>query len=216
MVMTGWKGWLHLCLLGIGVTAWCGCGGRSEAPATDCNATAMKQADGSADAAPKVSVTRFAHPKETVVEFLTSLKAGDQKRATSMLTVKAQAEMARTEATIQPPGSPSAKFDVTEFEFIGDEKQGAHVLSRWTDVESDGTPSTHEIVWILRQDQSGWAVAGFATQVFADQDPLVLNFEDPLDLQKKRASVDAEIARRQEPAAPQQARLNDRDEPIRR
>ena len=60
------------------------------------------------------------------------------------------------------------------------------MLSTWTDTEEDGSVSTHEIVWILRRETAGWAIAGFATRVFEDQPPLILNFEDPLDLQRKR------------------------------
>jgi hypothetical protein len=158
-----------------------------------------------AEATPKVE--RHKDPMVTVREFLTALKSGDQPRATSMLSVKAQQEMARSDAAIQPPGSPTAKFEVTEVEYMGEEKQGAHVMSVWTDVESSGEEAKHEIVWILRQESAGWAIAGFATTVFEDQPPLILNFENPQDLQRKRTAVDAEIARRNQLASPQQADL---------
>jgi hypothetical protein len=192
----------------LAIAIWSGCSRDEPAPSTDSNATAATSDAGAAADAPPVLVERHAHPTETVAEFLKALKSGDQTRATSMLTVKAQEEMARREARIQPPGSPTAEFKVTEFEFIGEDKQGAHVLSTWSDTEANGSPTTHEIVWILRRDGEGWAVAGFATQVFEDQAPLILNFEDPVDLQQKRAHVDAEIARRQQPAAPRQAKLD--------
>lgn len=184
-----------------------GCGNsrtESTPPKSDQNATAQTKSSAPAGAA---TSARFQHPKDAVVAFLEALKSGDQKSATRILTKKAQEEMARTEASIQPPGSPSATFEVTDFEYIGEGQQGAHVFSRWTDVDPDGAKSSHEIVWILRQDQQDWAVAGFATRVFDDQDPLILNFEDPLDLQRKRSAVDEEIARRDKPAAPQQAKL---------
>jgi hypothetical protein len=71
-------------------------------------------------------------------------------------------------------------------------------LSTWTDQESAGK-ATHEIVWLLRKETAGWAIAGMATTVFEDQPPLILNFEDPLEAQRKRTEVDAEIARRQTP-----------------
>ena len=214
MVINHCKQWIRLGALSVvlaAMTTWCGCGGRTEdVPAPDTNTTAAKQSS-EQTTNNQVAVTRFSHPKETVTEFLQSLKAGDQKRATSMLTVKAQTEMARTEAMIAPQGSQSATYEVTDFLFLGENEEGAHVMSSWTDVESNGESSSHEIVWILRKDQGGWAIAGFATSVFEDQDPLLLNFEDPMDLQQKRASVDAEIARREAPATPQQAQLEDRE-----
>jgi hypothetical protein len=142
-----------------------------------------------------------------VVEFLTALKSGDQARATSMLTLVAQQKMAETEAMIQPPGSPTATFEVTQTEILGEQQDGAHVLSTWSDASADGAQTRHEIVWIMRREHEGWAVAGFATRVFQDQAPLILNFEDPLDLQRKRDFVDAEISRRSAPQTVQQAEV---------
>lgn len=166
----------------------------------DANTTAASNIQGaSATSANPSSVKtiRFQQPDEAVRQFLTALKAGDQVRATSMLSVKAQQEMSRTDAAIRPPGSASAQFEVTEVELLGDDKSGAHVLSTWNDQESNGD-ATHEIVWILRKESSGWAIAGMATSVFEDQPPLILNFEDPMEAQRKRSAVDAEIARRQQ------------------
>jgi hypothetical protein len=181
-----------------------GCNSGESQPATpDTNQTAA--AGGNQQAS--VQVERYESPDETVRQFLTALKTGDQPRATRMLTVTAQQEMAKSEATIQPPGSSTAQFEVTQVEILGDQKDGAHVLSQWTDKESDGTTSSHEIVWILRRETSGWAIAGFGTRVFEDQPPLILNFEDPQELQRKRAAVDAEIARRNEPQTVRQAQL---------
>ena len=122
-----------------------------------------------------------------------------------MLTKVAQAEMQRTQAAIKPPGSPTAKFNVDEVEYFGKQQSGAHVLCTWTDKDESGQEQTYEIVWILRKEDSGWAIAGMATRVFEDQDPLILNFEDPLDAQQKRNAVDAEIARRNEPSQIRQA-----------
>jgi hypothetical protein len=106
---------------------------------------------------------------------------------------------------IQPPGSPTATFEVTQTEILGDQKDGAHVLSTWSDTDANGQQTSHEIVWILRRETAGWAIAGFATRVFEDQPPLILNFEDPLDLQRKRDLVDAEITRRNAPQTVRQA-----------
>lgn len=137
-----------------------------------------------------------ATPDAAVTNFLKALKAGDDSLATSMLTKKAQAEMERTESAIKPPGSPTATFNVSEVEFLGEQKTGAHVLCTWTDKDEAGADKTYEIVWILRDEAAGWSIAGMATRVFDDQDPLILNFEDPLDAQRKRQAVDQEMARR--------------------
>ena len=144
-------------------------------------------------------------PTQAVTHFLEALRSGDEALATSMLTDKAQAEMEKNEAAIKPPGSPTATFAVTEEEILGDEQNGAHVLSSWTDSDESGDPRTYEIVWILRKKGRGWAIAGMATRVFEDQEPLILNFEDPLDAQRKRQAVDQEISRRSEGETVEQA-----------
>jgi hypothetical protein len=204
MNLSHWHG-LRFCLAACALAMCVGCSSDSgSATPTDNNQTSARDA---LDVGPTtaqeaaVSMQRHATPGETVTKFLTALKAGDQPRATSMLTVTAQREMAKSEATIQPPGSSTARFQVTQVEMLGEQQDGAHVLSEWTDTEDDGTVTSHEIVWILRREPSGWAIAGFATRVFDDQPPLILNFEDPQDLQHKRDAVDAEIARRTQESA---------------
>jgi hypothetical protein len=199
MVVDHWNGrgtWLVV----LTFCACVGCGSNDSTTPADGNATAAAP---STDASAELHAT----PDETIRQFLTALKSGDQDRATSMLTVVAQQEMAKSQAIIQPPGSPTATFEVTQTEILGDQQDGAHVLSTWSDTQEDGNETTHEIVWILRHAPRGWAVAGFATRVFADQPPLVLNFEDPLDLQRKRDRVDAELTRRNEPQSVRQADL---------
>lgn len=218
--MVGNRPWMLVVSLTCSALMACvGCGGSSAPPesadgnATSAQAPAASGSEGrsstaaAGQTASEPTVERHVDPKQLVQAFLTSLKSGDPQRATAMLSTKAQQEMARTDAMIQPPGSPTATFEVTEVEYLGDKQQGAHVMSVWTDVETDGQQATHEIVWILRKESLGWAVAGFATTVFPDQPPLILNFEDPQDLQRKRSAVDAEIARRSQLASPQQADL---------
>lgn len=196
-----WMRWSAFVLL-MSLPIGCGPSESTDAPKEN-NSTAAATTPGetqsAADNTAAPTVSRFQQPDEAVRQFLSALKAGDQSRATSMLSVKAQKEMARTDAAIRPPGSNTADFKVTEVEYLGPEKSGAHVLSTWTDKES-GKATTHEIVWILRHEDGGWAIAGMATKVFEDQPPLILNFEDPLDAQRKRTAVDAEIARRTQPA----------------
>ena len=135
-------------------------------------------------------------PDATVKVFLQSLKLGNQQRATELLTSLAQQEMQRHEAMIQPPGSTTATFEVTQVEYVGEQQEAAHVFSLWRDTDPEGDLTEHEIVWILRQQGEEWAIAGFATRVFDDRPPIILNFEDPMDLHRKRNAVDAEIARR--------------------
>jgi hypothetical protein len=190
-----------------------GCGQGESPPATgDRNATASARLPSSTTA----NAQRHGRPEQTVTAFLEALKVGDDVRATSLLTAKARQEMERANAAIKPPGSPTAEFKVTEVEFVGDSQDGAHVLSSWIDTNLNGNRQSYEIVWILRQDDGGWAIAGMATKVFDDQQPLILNFEDPVEAQQKRQAVDEEIARRQQEAPTQQTPAQDLQVPSQR
>lgn len=182
----------------------------STPPASDGNATAQSSSTAPGNA------TGRTRPEEAVTAFLQALKMGDDALATSLLTAQAQQEMERANAAIKPPGSPTAEFQVTEVQFLGEAKEGAHVLCNWTDTNTDGTRQSYEIVWMLRNENQGWAIAGMATQVFEDQPPLILNFEDPVDAQQKREAVDTEIVRRQSTSTVEQAQLPASSEAVQR
>ncbi len=67
----------------------------------------------------------------------------------------------------------------------------------WTDLDIDGQPRTDRIVWMLRQEETdGWRISGMATRVFPDMAPIILNFEDPIDMLRKQQQAEEEIARR--------------------
>ncbi len=66
----------------------------------------------------------------------------------------------------------------------------------WTDIDDEGEPHADEIIWALRHEPEGWRIAGMATKIFEDQPPLLLNFEDPEDMQRKQRLAEEEMERR--------------------
>ena len=132
-------------------------------------------------------------PDRVIAEFLEAVRTGDDKKAAQLLTPLAQQKTAAMQMVVAPPGSETAKFRVQAVEFIGD---GAQVSTDWTDLDGDGRPHTDRIVWILRNVPDGWRIAGMATKVFADQEPILLDFEDPVDMLSKQQLAEEEIARR--------------------
>jgi hypothetical protein len=79
---------------------------------------------------------------------------------------------------------------VGKVEFASD-RGGAYVSSNWTDVIDDqGHTRTDEFIWVLRGEREGWRIVGLVTKVFADQPALVLNFEDPEDMDRKRTLLE--------------------------
>lgn len=112
-----------------------------------------------------------------------------------MLTDMARKKTKEMNVVVAPPGSPTASFKVGETEMV---EEGARVRSFWTDLGDDGKHHTDEIIWFLRLEPEGWRIAGMAMQLFADQKPLLLNFEDPADMMRKQKLAEEEMVRRDE------------------
>jgi hypothetical protein len=138
-------------------------------------------------------------PEQLVTEFLQAVRAGDDDKAGGLLTPLARKKTSEMEMVVAPPGSETAKFKVLSSENVGED---VHVSSDWTDLDTDGRPHTDRIVWIVRKNAEGWRIAGMSTRVFADQEPIVLNFEDPADMLRKQQQAEDEIARRDKQPGP--------------
>jgi hypothetical protein len=152
-----------------------------------------------------------ASPNLVIAEFLEAIRTGEDNKAAQLLTPLARQKTTEMEMVVAPPGSDTARFEVQHLELAGDK---ARVTADWTDLDTDGRVHTDRIIWLLRKEAEGWRISGMATQVFADQKPIVLNFEDPADMLLKQQQAEEEIARRQqEPAA--KSPLNDRPGTVR-
>ena len=91
------------------------------------------------------------------------------------------------------PSSGTTSFEVGETEQV---EGGAHVASKWIEQAEDGSRQVTEVLWVLRQEASGWRVAGMAMKVFDDLPAVVLNFEDPDDMIRKLDLIAQEDERR--------------------
>ena len=145
-------------------------------------------------------------PDKAVTEFLEAVRTGNDQKAASMLTPLARKKTAEVDMVVAPPGSPTAKYQVGEVEYVTPEKDGAHVWCRWTDVIDDqGHTRTDDLIWVLRKETEGWRVAGMVTRVFPDRPPLVLNFEDPQDMLRKQQLLQEEMEKGRQQEPPPQA-----------
>jgi hypothetical protein len=165
-------------MLGLGATT--GCSKSADTPAVE--AAAAVQID---------------PPDVAVRQFLEAIRVGNHKQAEGMLTDLARQKTAEADLMVAPPGSPTAKFEIAEMEII--ENQVAHVACVWTDVGDDGKPQSNEFVWALRLQPVGWRIAGVAVQLFPNQPPLLLDFEDPADMLRKQQMAEAEARRQMNP-----------------
>ena len=136
-------------------------------------------------------------PAGAVTEFFHALRSGDGDQATALLTTKARDEMNKAGEVINTSARSSLNLEVGEVEFIGRQQDGASVSSIWTLHDHEGVPHVFDVVWILRKEGGGWRIAGYATKDDSSQE-LVVNFEDPADMQRKRQQAEQEARRQAE------------------
>jgi hypothetical protein len=136
-------------------------------------------------------------PEEAIHELMMAYKTGDDAKAAALLTEKARQETARTEKSVSPPGSPNMQFKVGEVQYIKESKDQAHVGCYISELGPEGEKYETQVVWGLRKEAKGWRVAGIAMKPFPDLDPVLYDFENQDDMERKRALVDAEWQRRE-------------------
>ncbi|MBC8354767.1 MAG: hypothetical protein H8E66_22535 [Planctomycetes bacterium] len=130
-------------------------------------------------------------PDAVVEAFLVALRDGNNEIAEALLTTIARRETKEHELAVQPPGSPSAQYEIGEIKHV---QGGVHVNSIWSEFDESGERSVYEIVWVLRHEPIGWRVAGMATAVNPAKPPIYLDFENVPDLLQKWKQADAELA----------------------
>ena len=150
------------------------------------------------DGGSQVAQIDASTPQAAMESFLDAVRTGDATVASSMLTTKAQTEMQNAEMHVLPPGSPYAQYSIDNVTFEP-EHNGAFVDSTWSDIVDEQTQEqrSYQITWILRQENNAWRIAGMSTALFPNQPPLVLNFEDPADMQAQVQQANAEMIRQQ-------------------
>lgn len=182
-------------LLAVVMGAASGCGSSTESEPRPIAAKKAAEAQAAATLAPEAEPVRQA-----VREFLTAIQAGDAERASKMLTPLTRQKTAEMGVDVAPPGSPRARFEVGDVEFKGDD--GAYVATQWVDDDGQGSQRADNVVWMVRRVEEGWRICGLGARVFEDQPPLFLNFENPQEMARKQAAIEAEQARRAQAAAP--------------
>ena len=131
-----------------------------------------------AEAAP-VATAEIPSPTDIVSQFLDEVRrGGDDSRANDLLTMQAQQELARIGQSIQPIGSPAARFDVTRAESVPGEENSALVHSVWSEPNQDGTTNQFQVVWAVQKESQGWRISGLAMEIDPNQAPMIIDFEN--------------------------------------
>jgi len=180
-------------------TVWAtGCGGNSspdsstKTPTIDSTASVgeAKVVEPTQNGAAPTTAANVMPPNEVVALFFESMRRGDEVQTAGLLTVKAREELATYGLVVQPPGSPTATYQVGRVSFLDNDKDSAYVesiLNEPTGVGQETKP--WEIVWAMRLENEGWKIAGFAFEISPDQAPMVVDFENGADMKAKIEGV---------------------------
>ncbi len=162
----------------LGLVTLIGCGSKGEPPVA-------QRSNSGQSAAQNLSPTavRGGHhgpsPSDVVSQFLDEVRrGGEDSRANDLLTAKAQVELRRIGQSIQPIGSPDARFQVTRAEHVPGQADSALVHSIWSEPNGDGTSSDFQVVWAVQQEPAGWRISGLAMELDPKQDPVIMDFEN--------------------------------------
>ena len=156
-------------------------------------------------------------PDQAVYDFLEAVRTGNDQKAAEMLSPLARQKTAEKQMVVAPPGSPTAKFTVGKVKYKPDDKDGAYVSCTWSDVDEQGQPRSDDIVWGVRQEPEGWRIVGMVLQVLPNEEPLVLNFEDPDDMLRKQQLLhDREVGQSDQSQSGPQATRTDANPPAAR
>lgn len=133
-------------------------------------------------------------PEKVVTEFLNAMKTGDDGVASGLLTATAREETGKHSLAVQPPGSPTAVYEVTAGEVSEDDPTVAQVGCLWTETDQSGAERSEQVVWVLRKHSEGWRVFGMATQMPTRTEPVFFNFEEPAEMTELMEAISAEMA----------------------
>jgi hypothetical protein len=146
-----------------------------------------------------------ASPATVVSNFLEAMRTGNDERCRELLSPVARQKAIERKRSLAT-ASDTAKFEIGKVEYIGEDLTvsatqpanctGARVSSSWTDIDGNGKPSTDHAIWITRREPEGWRVVGVAAVVFENEPPLLLNFEDPEEVDQKQKWLNDELAKR--------------------
>ncbi len=183
------------------IVALLGCSPSSTEVADRAEVTRDHSLDGTTEV--PIAFADTTKPDAVVKAFLDALRDGNDEIAEALLTTIARKETQEHELYVQPPGSPSANYEIGEVKHV---QGGVHVNSSWSEFAQTGERSVYEIVWVLRHEPIGWRVAGMATAINPSKPPIYLNFEDVPDMLDQWKQADEELtAQAKQQAAAMQA-----------
>jgi hypothetical protein len=143
--------------------------------------------------AKELPVTVASAPDVVVKEFLNALKTGNDGVTAGLLTATARTETAKHNLAVQPPGTPTAQYQVTAAAIEPQDPTLAQVVCLWSETDEQGKPRTDEVIWVLKKEAEGWRVCGMATKVPTRAEPVLFNFENPPEMMQLSDEIGQEM-----------------------
>ncbi|MFG0262193.1 MAG: hypothetical protein ACF788_07370 [Novipirellula sp. JB048] len=143
------------------------------------------EAEPAFSAPPTSEAAATAPPTDVVSQFLDRVRrGGEDSGAGELLTQRAQSELQRIGRSVQPIGSPDARFDVTQAREVPGEENSMLVQSIWSEPGPDGTTNDFEVVWAMQLEEAGWRISGLAMEIDPNQPPIIIDFENGDEMAK--------------------------------
>jgi len=157
-----------------------GCGKSETPPQADARQSGTDVISG----APSPQSINVETAQDAVAHFLDAIRrGGDTGGAHSLLTKDACAVLESLGRTVQPIGSPDAKFVVTRSEAVEGHPTSALVHSTWSEPGTAAGPvETYQVVWALEWEQQAWKISGLAMEIDPTQEPMIVDFEDHVQM----------------------------------
>jgi hypothetical protein len=121
------------------------------------------------------------------------MRDGNSGTTAALLSRTAQEETIKHNWPVQPPGAPSATYQLGQAQYADQSQSIVQVPCIWTEPDGEGGTVKFEVVWSLRREEPGWRVAGFATEVVPGRPPFFFNFEDIAGLRAAQAEAEAAL-----------------------
>ena len=150
-----------------------GCG----APTADSSAKIPAE---NADLVESPQAVAVDSPGQAVSLFLEALRDSDEARTVNLMTSQARKAVDTSDrVSFGLQDTQGIEFQVGETRYLPGKNKRAHVDVCW-----DGT----DVVFALREQESGWRIAGFAAPLVPNGRLEYLNFEDPTEMLAKISS----------------------------
>jgi len=130
--------------------------------------------------------------------FLNGMRDGNSGVTGALLTGKAQEETVKHNWPVQPPGAPTATYQLGDPAYLDQQRTGVQVPCIWSEPDGQGNKIQFEVVWLLRRETEGWRVAGFASEIIPGRPAYYFNFEDIANLKAAQADAEAKMAEMQQ------------------